>query len=94
MLSDRTIIVTGGFITSTNIEYRSVCAAELCGCLATLQSIDNFLSELNDFSKIDLTMGADFPGVIGKLERQTIVTSMSTKLHPIVREFFHLNLND
>ena len=88
MFLDRTTLGTGDFITSTTLDYRSECEAELCVCLSALQRIDNFLSELNDFSKIDLTIGTDFLGVIGKLERQKIITSMSTKLYPIVREFF------
>ena len=42
------------FIVSTTIDYRSTGAAESCSCLAVLQSIDYFISELNESSKIDV----------------------------------------
>ena len=92
MVSDSTIICAGDFITSTTLDYRLAHAAELCGYLAAPQSVDNFLSELNDSSKIDLRMETNCLDVMRELERQAIVISMSTTLHPIVHDFFHLNL--
>ena len=82
------------FINSTNLDYISAHAAELCEYLTALQIIDNFLSELNDSSKIDLDIETDCLGVMPKLERQAIVIIMSPKLHHVVRDFFHFNLND
>ena len=85
MVSDSTITCTGDFIISTTLDYRSAHATELCGCLAELQNIDYFLSELNDFSKMDVYMATDCLGVVRKLEKQATVISMSTKQNHIVR---------
>ena len=67
MVSDSTIVGAGDFITSTTLDYRSACIEELCACFAALQSIDYFLSKLNDFSKIDMHMATYCLGVTLKL---------------------------
>ena len=48
VVSDNKIISTGDFITFSTTDYRPARAAELCGCLASIQNIDYFLSELNE----------------------------------------------
>ena len=40
VIADQTIIGVGDFITSTTPNYLSAYAAETCGCLIALQSID------------------------------------------------------
>ena len=40
---------------------------------------------------LDISVATDCLGVIRRLERHAQVTTMSTKLHPIVREVLHLN---
>ena len=94
MVSDSTIIGAGDYITSTTEDYRSACAVELCGCLAALQSIDYFLSELDESSKIDTRTATDCLGVMHRLDKQVTVISMKTKLHLIVRVFFCLSPRD
>ena len=63
---------------------------ELCGALAALQSTDYHLSNLNDSSIIDVSVATDYLGVTRRLIRQAQVVSITTKLHPIVREFLLL----
>ena len=67
VVSDSTIIGAGNFITSATTDYRSAHAAELCRYLADLQSIDYFLSELNESSKIDVCVATDCLVMMRKL---------------------------
>ena len=90
MIANNVIIGSGDFISSASTDYRSTYAAELCGVRAALQSIDYYLSQLNDDTKIDISVATDCLGVICRLRRLALVITMSTKLHPIVREFLHL----
>ena len=55
-----------------------------------MQSIEHFISELNESSKIDTCAATDCLGVTCKLEKQATVVSMLNKLHPIARDFFLL----
>ena len=89
-IADSMIIGSGDFITSSSTDYRSAYAAELCGVLASLQSIDYYLSQLNNTTMLEVSVATDCLGGIRRLERQAQVITMSTKLHPIVREFLHL----
>jgi len=91
VIADSAIIGSGDFITSSSKDYRSAYAAELCGVLASLQSIDNYLSKINDATMLEISVATYCLGVIRRLERHAQVTTMSTKLHPIVREVLHLN---
>ena len=69
VLSDSIIIGAGDFIISSSADYRSVYAAYLCGALVALQSIDYYLSNLNDSSMIDVSVATDCLGGIRQLER-------------------------
>ena len=82
------------FIASTPADYMPAYAVEICGCLAVLQSIEYFPSELKQFSKIDVCMETYCLGVTRKLDKQATVTRMTNKVHPIACEFFCLNTND
>lgn len=91
VIADSTIIGTRDFITSSSKDYRSTYAAELCGALASLQSIDNYLSKSNDATMLEISVATDCLGIMRRLERHAQVITMSTKLCPIVREVLHLN---
>ena len=67
------IIGEDDFIPSSTVDYRTACAAESCDCLADLQSIYYFLSELNESPKIEMCVATDCFGVVRKLEKQAKV---------------------
>ena len=69
VVADSMMIGAGDFITSSTTDYRSSCAAELCGCLDDLQSIDFFPSVLNESSNMDVSVATDYLGFICKLEK-------------------------
>ena len=83
-------IGAGDFNASSSADYRSAHAAELCGALASLQSIYYCLSKLNDSSMIDVSIATYCLGVVRRLERRAQVISIAAKLHHIVREFLLL----
>ena len=64
--------------------------SELCGCLAAMQIIEYFLSELNESSKIEVRVATDCLGVMCTFKKQTTVISMETKLNHVIREFLLL----
>ena len=82
------MIGTGDFIASSSADYRSACAAELCGALAALQGTDCCLLNLNYSSMVDASVATDCLGVVRRFERQAQVIIMATKLNPICVKFF------
>ena len=90
--ADQTIIGVGDFITSTIPDYRSACAAEMYGCLETLQTIDKLFADNEDATQINLHIVSDCLGVVRELEKDSKVANMSTKLHRIIREILALKL--
>ena len=92
MVADRILIGTSDFVSSTTADYRLAYATEMCGCLSPLQSMDNFFVNNNDSAKIKLALASYFLGVIHKLEKETKLVSMNTKLRPIVRELLSIKL--
>ena len=89
-IADNIIIGLGDFISSASTDCRSTHAAELCGDLVALQSIDYYLSQSKEDAKIDMSVATDCVGVITRLRTLALIVTMSTKLHAIVREFLHL----
>ena len=85
VIVDSMIIGSGDLVASSSTDYRSSYAAESCGVLASLQSIDCCLSKLNDATMSEVSVATDCLGVTCRLERQAQVIAMPTKLHPIVR---------
>ena len=92
VFTERTIIGPGYFLTSTTLDYCSAHVVEICGCLVALQSIDDLFSDDDDSAQIDLHMSIDYLVFIKKLKKESKCISMSTKLHPKVREFINLNI--
>ena len=92
VVADRILMGTGDFISSNTLYYRSACAAEMCGCLASLQFINKLFVNNDDSAKIELATDRDCLGVIRKIEMETKLLSNNTKLHPIVREFLSIKL--
>ena len=79
------LIGTSDFIFSTTVDYRSACAAEICRCLAAMQSANNLFVKNNDSTKMQLAIASDGLGVIRKFEKETKALSMNTKFHPTFR---------
>ena len=73
MVSDSKVEHANDFIISTNLYYRSAHAAEFCGFLDVLQSIDYFLSEVSYFLNIDMYMATYYLDVTRKSEKQATV---------------------
>ena len=67
VIVDQTIIGVGNFITSTTPDYRSVCSAEMCSCLESLQSIDTLFVGNEYSTQITLHIVSDYLGVIRKI---------------------------
>ena len=62
------------------------------GRLAALQSIDKIFDDNDNVAQINLHMSRDYLGVIHKLEKESKVVSISTKLHHVIIDFLSLNL--
>ena len=86
VVTAQTLIGARDFVSSTTPDYQLAHVPEMCRCLAALQSISNLFLHNKDPTKIELAIACYCLGVIRKLEKKTIVVSMNTKLHPIVRE--------
>ena len=63
-------------------------------CLAALQTIDKLFDYKNNFTQINLHAAINFFGVICKLEKESKVVSISTKLHTMIREFITFKINE
>ena len=94
IVTDQTITGVRDFITSTTPDYRSECTAEICRCLAALQITDKLFVGNEDATKINLHIASDCLGVIRKIEKHSKVVSMSTKLHPMIREFLYFKVKE
>ena len=82
VVADRTAIGTGDFLTSTTPDYRSVHEVDICGWIEDLQVIDKFIAKNDDVTQINLYIASDFLGVVRKIEKESKLVSMSTKLTP------------
>ena len=76
----------------TTPNYKQECTAKTCGCLASPQSIEKLFVINEEATLINLHVFSDCLGVIRKLEKDSKLVSMSTKLHPIIRGFLSLQL--
>ena len=81
VIADDIILGAGDFITSVSADYRSTCAAELCRCLAAMQSVGYLFTNSNSSVKINLGITTDCLSVIHALNKQQKVISMNTDLH-------------
>ena len=92
MVADRILIGAGDVVSYTTADHRSQCAAEMFGCLESLQRTSNIFVTNNDATKIEPAIASKCLVVIRKLEKETKIVSMNTKLHPIVRELIFIKL--
>lgn len=65
----------------------------MCGCLESLQRTSNIFVTNNDATKIEPAIASKCLVVIRKLEKETKIVSMNTKLHSIVREFLSIKID-
>ena len=85
VVADGTIIWVSDLITSTTQCYRLACVEEMYGCLDALQRIDKIFVHNKDATQINLYITSDCLGFIWKLEKDSKVVSMHTKLYPIIK---------
>ena len=87
---DKKIIGTGGFVAKVQPHLQSAYAAEVCGGLGIMSSIQHLLDEFHYMEKIDISIGTDCQSAIHKFSSDQKVVSFDMSLSYEIREFLRL----
>ena len=91
---DSRIVARGDFISLVSEEYHHPYAAELCGALSIWKGIDHILSRYPHLSMaFAIKIGSNYQSVIYSLWNTSLVITLNTYLHQIVREISIIRVN-
>ena len=87
---EKKIIGSGGFVAKVDSHLQSAYAAELCGGLGILHSIQSLFDKCNFTDKVNFRLGSDCQSALHRFSSQQKVVSFDSKLSYEVREFLRL----
>ena len=87
---DKKIIGAGGFVAKVQPHLQSAYAAEVCGGLGIVTSVQHVLESFHCVDKIDISIGTDCQSAIHKFSSNQRVVSFDTALSYEIREFLRL----
>ena len=86
---DRKIIGQGGFVVKSHPCIQSARAAEVCGGLGALATIDHILID-HHMRKINLTLGSNCQSAIHIFNTRQRIVSFNSKISEVVREILQI----